>query len=119
MLLGSVSAENVLIPCARDYGEMLEEQRGESAALLRVVDGERDLGFVRANAVVAWDRDDLVTQMGDKRHVIAHVDGRQVLELRGSRRRHRREEPQIARLVREPLILGRSCGSSLASIGPR
>ena len=56
------------------------------------------------DTVVARDRDDVVAELGDEHHVRSLVDRRQLLELRGGRSRHRREEPQVDRLVAEPLV---------------
>ena len=89
---------------ARDDREVLEQQRAEPAALLVVVDGERDLGLVGPDAVVARDRDDLVAELRDERHVLVVVDARHPFELRRGRSRHRREEPQVQRLVAQTLV---------------
>ena len=74
---------------ARDAREVLEQQRGQSAPLLVVGDRERDLGFVRSDAVVAGDRDDVAAELRDEHHVIDVVDRRDPFELHRGRTRHR------------------------------
>ena len=102
---GSVSAEERRDAVrARDAGEVLEQQRGEAAPLLVVGDRERDLGLVGRDAVVARDRDDVVAELGDQHHVVDVVDRRDPLELHRGRARHRREEPEVDRLVAQPLV---------------
>ena len=49
-------------------------------------DRERDLGLPVSGAVVAGDGDDLVAELGDERHAVVEVDGREPLELYRGRR---------------------------------
>jgi hypothetical protein len=82
---------------------MLEQDRGESASLLVVLDRERDLGLLRVrHAVVARDGDDVVSELGDERHPVLVVDVGEVVELRAGRRGDRREEPEVDRFARQP-----------------
>ena len=75
-------------PGARDYRQVLEQNRAEAAALLVIRHRERDLGFALGRAVVSRNRDDLIAQLRDEDHPIPIVDVRDVLELRGSRARN-------------------------------
>ena len=84
--------------------EVLEQQRPEAAALLVVLHAERDLGLVVAGAVVARDGDDIVAELGDEGHVRVVVDRGEPFEVGRRRRGHRREEPQVQRLVAEPFV---------------
>ena len=88
---------------ARDDCEMLEQQRADAAPLVLVGHHERDLGNTGAHGVVTRRRDDLTPEEHDTRRMtrlaeMVHLDGG------GHRRRHRREEPQIDRVVAEPLV---------------
>jgi len=83
-----VGGEGMNTPGARDYRQVLEQNRAEAAALLVIRHRERDLGFALGRAVVSRNRDDLIAQLRDEDHPIPIVDVRDVLELRGSRARN-------------------------------
>ena len=104
-LFGSVSAEKTLMPFARaTTARCSSSKRREPAALFVVAHGERDLGLVRCDAVVAGDRDESVAQLGDEHDVVVPVDVGDALELRGGRPRDRREEPQVDRFVAQRFV---------------
>ena len=85
-----MSAANVWMPFAAcDHGEVLQQHGRKPPSRLLVAHGERNLGFVRRDPVVARDRDELVAAFCDEDDVIVLVRFRDVLELRGSRSRHR------------------------------
>ena len=58
--------------------EVLEQHRRDTAALVLVVDRERDLGLATARPpVVARDADEVVAEQRDERHAVVVVDGRE------------------------------------------
>jgi hypothetical protein len=85
-LFGSVSAEKTPIPFARATTARCSSSKVAIPPLFVVPYSERDLGFVRRNAVVAGDRDEAVPQLGHEYDVVAPVDVGDSLELRGGRR---------------------------------
>ena len=90
---------------ARRRRQVLEQDRAESAPLLIVLDRERDLRLRRSRgAVVARDRHEIVAELGHDREPAVSVDHGEVLELGGGRSRDGREEPEVQRLAREPLV---------------
>ena len=78
----------------------------EPATLLFVVNRERDLGLAVSTAVVSRDGDNLVAELRDEHHAVVEVDVRQPLELYRGRTWNRREEPEVDRLVAQPLVQG-------------
>ena len=94
--------ERVDAAAPRDRGEVLEHDRGEPATLLIVLHREGDFGLLRFGCpVVARDRDDVVTQLGDERHAGVVVHRHEVLEPSRGGARHRREEAHVERLAGE------------------
>ena len=60
---------------ARHTGQVLEQDRAEAAALLVVLDGERDLGLLAASEPVeAGDGNQVVAELGDERELARVVD---------------------------------------------
>ena len=84
---------------------MLEEDRRDAAALVLVVDRERDLGLTPARpAVVARDADEVVAEQGDERHAVVVVDGREARDVVLAQPWPRTEEPVVDALVRQPSV---------------
>ena len=90
-----------------DDREVLEQDRRDAAALVLVVDGERDLGLAPARpAVVARDADQVVAEQGDERHPVVVVDGREARDVVLAQPWPRAEEPVVDALVRQPSVEG-------------
>ena len=63
-------------------GEVLEQQRGDAPAVVRVVDEEGDVGVVTTGPpVVAGPGDQLVAVLDHEPGAVLHVDVREALEL--------------------------------------
>ena len=94
--------EPVEAALAGRLGEVLEQDLGDPAALVLVLDEERDLGLARLHDVVAADRDHPALEQdheGDPVHV---VDLGEPGHVALGERRHRGEEPVVLRLVGDP-----------------
>ncbi len=88
-----------------DGGEVLEQDRAESAPLLVVLDGEGHLGVGQVGEPVeARHRDDVTAQLGDQREPSVVVEVGERLELAGGRRRDGGEEAEVQRLRGESLV---------------
>ncbi len=83
-------------------GEVLEQDLGDAAAVVAVLDEERDLRLAALDPVVAADGDDLVGQQQHERDPVVVVDLGEPLHVPVGERRHRREEPEVLRLVAHP-----------------
>ena len=80
--------------------EVLEEQRGQPAALVLVGDRERDFGLVTVGeSIVATDGDHLLAQERDERHAVVVVDGREMRDLAIGQVRPRTEEAEVHALL--------------------
>ena len=65
-------------------GEVLEQHRAQAAALVGVLDQERDLGVVGArDPVEAADGDDLVAEQDHERHPVDVVDVGEPVQVLG------------------------------------
>ncbi len=63
-------------------GQVLQQQRGEAAAVVLVVDEEGDLGGVGARVpLVSGHRDYLAVEKSDERHAVAVIDLGEVHQL--------------------------------------
>ena len=103
MLSGSTSATNRSTPRSRPaWDEVLEQQLPDAAALVLVLDQERDLGLARPDHVVAADRDDPALQGQHERDPVDVVDVGEPVDVALGEPRHRREEPVVLRLVGDP-----------------
>ena len=73
--------------------QVLEQDGTDAATLVGVLDdeGHLGLGWVRP-AVVSSNRDDGVSQLGDKRHPVAVVERGELFELSDGRSGHGGEE---------------------------
>ena len=89
---------------APGLGEVLEQQLTDPAALVLVLDEEGHLGVARADRVVAPDGDHVPGDQQDQRHPVAVVDLGEPVEVAVGELRHRREEPVVLRLVRDPAV---------------
>ena len=88
-----------------DDRKVLEQDRRDAAALVLVVDRERDLGLTPARpAVVARDADEVVAEQGDERHPVVVVDGREARDVVLAQPWPRTEEPVVDALVRQPSV---------------
>ena len=87
---------------AGGLGEVLEQQLGDAAAVVLVLDEERDLGLGVADDVVAADGDHLALQQQHQRHPLVVVDVGEARDVALGERRHRGEEPVVLRPVADP-----------------
>ena len=55
-------------------GQMFQQQLSDPAALVRILDQERHLSMITFDAVIASDRDHVLTEGDDERHSIHIVD---------------------------------------------
>ena len=99
-----VGQEHVNTVAASHDREMLEQDGRQTPTLLIVIDGERNLGFAVGGAVIPRDGNDLVAELRDEHHAVVIVDARDPLELYRGRARYRREEPEVDRLIAQPLV---------------
>ncbi len=93
--VGDESLDAALAP---GLGEVLQQQLADAAALVRVLDQERDLGLV-AIGVIAADADDLAVQRHDEGDPTVVVDRREPRDVLLRQRRIGREEPEVLGLV--------------------
>ena len=92
---------------ARDDREVLEQDRRDTAALVLIVDGERDFGLATPGPpVVARDADQVVAEERDQRHAVVVVDRREASDVVLAQTRPRAEEPVVDALVREATVEG-------------
>jgi hypothetical protein len=87
--------------------QVLEQERAEPAALVRVVDHERHLRRRRPrHAVVAGHCDEPVAQLGDEGDAVVVVHRREALDLAGREAWSRREEAEVDRPGRQAAVEG-------------
>ena len=96
--------EPVHAALAGGLGEVLEEDLGDPAALVLVLDEEGDLGLAGLDHVVPPDRDHLALQGHHERHPLVVVDLGEPGHVAVGQVRHRREEPVVLRAVGDPLV---------------
>jgi hypothetical protein len=90
---------------AGDHRQVLQHQRADAPALVRICDHECDLGLIAIwGAVVAGQRHDLVPERGNQAHVRVVVGVGKVAQHGRRKLRHGREEAQVDRLVGELLM---------------
>ena len=88
-----------------DGGQVLQQDRGQPAALVLVGHGEGHLGLVLAGPpVVAGVGDELVAEQCDQRDAVHHVDGGEALDLGLGQAGLGREEPVVQRLGGQPAV---------------
>ncbi len=81
---------------AGDGGEVLEQERGDSGALVAVVDHERSLGFAATRPpFVARPGDEFVVRLDGKRSAVDHVDVGEMEQLLVAEFGFRREEATV------------------------
>ena len=84
---------------------MLEQNRGDAAPLVLVVDGERDLRVATARPlVVARDADEVVTEQRNEGHSVVVVDGGEPPDVVLAQPRPRAEEPVVHALMRQATV---------------
>ena len=108
-LSGSTDAVNPLQPhLPGPRREVLEQHRGEPAAVVGVVDEEGHLGLGPvAPAVVAGHTDELVASQRDEGEAVDVVDVGEVLEVALGEARPRAEVAEVDALGRLPVVEGR------------
>ncbi len=85
--------------------EMLEQHRRDTAPLVLVVDGERDLRVATARPlVVARDADEVVAEQRHERHAVVVVDGGEPPDVVGAQPRPRAEESVVHALMRQATV---------------
>ena len=87
-------------------GEMLQQQLGDAATLMGVLDQEGHFCMIILGAVVAPDRDHVLTEGDDERHPVHVVDLGEELDVPITQPRIRREEAEVLRLRRDPFVEG-------------
>ena len=93
---------------ASGLGQVLEQELGDAATLVGVLDQERDLGLaaplVLVQPVPAPDADHLAAEGEDQRHPVDVVHLGEALDVAPAQPWVRREEPQVLRLGRHPVV---------------
>ena len=84
--------------------EVLEQELADAAALLGVLDEERDLGLAGRVALVAAERDDPLLEGDHEGHPVHVVDVGEAHHVALGELGHRGEEPEVLRLVRDPAV---------------
>jgi hypothetical protein len=84
--------------------EVLEEELGDAATLVRVLDQERHLGLTRGHDVVAPDRDHPARHGEHERDPVVVVDGAEPGDVTLGQLGHRGEEAEVLRLVGHPVV---------------